>query len=299
MNFTKQFFLSLGLLLPFCMFGQYLDSTSTWFYVRYTPNPFGNYTDFRTIIIDGDTTIQGHTYHKRYRSEKHFFEAYPSGVVTTSSTAKTFFDVVRDDGTAFYTNILGQDTMTLDFTKVLGDSITDWANICTASIDSIETIYLGVTPLKKWHIGDASTTLIYPYIEGIGSVHGSGLFHHCLFFGSPDYGLVCYRKQNDEYIDDTRYDCLTKNSIVKTGHFVEEGIEVFPNPSSGILTIQVKKYWEGHLQVFDIQGQLLLEKEVVGNNFQIDLTPYTAGVYFLRMTAANQTLTSYRKIIRL
>ena len=61
MKINKGLFLGFGLLFPFCMLGQYLDSTSTWLYARFTQNVTGDYTDLRTITIDGDTTIQGNT----------------------------------------------------------------------------------------------------------------------------------------------------------------------------------------------------------------------------------------------
>jgi len=297
MHLYKGLFLGLVLLFPFCMFGQYLDNTSTWLYARFTQDFTGDYTDLRTITIDGDTTIQGNTYYKRFREETHTFTPYPSGTTTSSTTSKTFFDLVRDDGTAFYTNIGGQDTMTLDFTKIVGDSLSDWANVCTIPIDSIEIIYLGVTPLKKWNQGSFSSTFIYPYIEGIGSVHGGGLFLNCLLIGLPDYSLVCYKKQGDEYIYSTDYDCSIHNSITSLDNPIET-VDVFPNPSSGKLTIQLKNNWKGNLLLFDIQGQLLSEKEVHGSTFHIDLNSYTPGVYFLKMIASDKTLTTYRKIIR-
>ena len=180
----------------------------------------------------------------------------------------------------------------------MGDSLSDWSNVCTVPVDSIVTIYLRQTTLKKWHQGSYGTTFIYPYIEGIGSVHGGGLFLNCLFIGLPDYSLVCYKKQGDEYVYSTNYDCSIFNSITSLDNQMER-VNLFPNPSSGAITVQLKNNWEGNLQIFDIQGQLLSEKEVYVSTFQIDLNSYTAGIYFLKMIASNKTLTTYRKIIRL
>jgi hypothetical protein len=76
---------------------------------------------------------------------------------------------------------------------------------------------------------------------------------------------------------------------------IESSIIVNPNPGNGLFTIsgEFNKYATIICEVFDLSGRLILEKIVlvkIGfNEFKIDLTENTKGMYILHLVADEQT----------
>lgn len=60
---------------------------------------------------------------------------------------------------------------------------------------------------------------------------------------------------------------------------------ITPNPSSGIFNIHVMGS-SFKLQVFDLNGKLILNTHSPENKFQLDMQGYSAGLYFLKITTA-------------
>jgi hypothetical protein len=60
-----------------------------------------------------------------------------------------------------------------------------------------------------------------------------------------------------------------------------EAISVHPNPTSGILYLNLPDNYTGHVAVRDIDGKVVYEKDINASNLtNIDLTMYS-GVYFI------------------
>lgn len=66
----------------------------------------------------------------------------------------------------------------------------------------------------------------------------------------------------------------------------ENAISVYPNPTSGQLQIHSEQNMES-LEISDIQGKILARQAAAGNHFSMDLTPFPAGLYFLRINTKN------------
>jgi uncharacterized repeat protein (TIGR01451 family) len=64
----------------------------------------------------------------------------------------------------------------------------------------------------------------------------------------------------------------------------EDGLMVYPNPTSGILVVELADAERIHL--LDLAGRLLVEARVVGNRTLVPLDGLPAGVYLLRVTNA-------------
>lgn len=79
---------------------------------------------------------------------------------------------------------------------------------------------------------------------------------------------------------------------VKTA--VASVLSFYPNPARDYLTIQLPAHLRCHLQVRNVNGQILLEQEA-GNNDRLDLRPLPAGVYFIQCQS-NQESCVYRFI---
>lgn len=65
----------------------------------------------------------------------------------------------------------------------------------------------------------------------------------------------------------------------------ENAIEVFPNPSSGQMTVQVNHpFNKAFVKLYSITGQILMEENnILGNNFTFDISQEPSGIYFLEI----------------
>jgi hypothetical protein len=268
----------------------HLDQTSTWVYYKSVWQGPITTTNYRTITIDGDTTIQGQTYFKRYIQGVD--QVLMSATPTNTIVPRQFFDLVRDDVNSFYTNMNGQDTVILDFTKSVGDSIFI-GSICADSLSQIDTLFLGSAPLRKWNFYSYN---IFPYIEGIGSVANLELGTHCVYTGSPAYGLVCYEKQGEQLILDPNVNCQVYSSIMNTAIDNME-VKVYPNPTSGEVEIEGLSSLEKTIEILNMNGQLLFTKSFNQENLSLNMANYPKGAYFIRITSEKGTLR--KKLIKM
>ena len=69
---------------------------------------------------------------------------------------------------------------------------------------------------------------------------------------------------------------------------------VFPNPSSGVFSIQSKMN-SAQLRVYDLQGNLVLQKSELNLNHSVNLSSLGAGIYTLALS--NEEEVQYRKIV--
>ncbi|CAA6827807.1 MAG: Unknown protein [uncultured Aureispira sp.] len=268
---------------------QHIDQTSTWVYYRSVWQGPVTRTYYRTITIDGDSTIQGQTYFKRSIQGVDVVLASANPVATP--VPKQFLDLVRDDANYFYTNINGQDSLVMDFTKSLGDSISIDGN-CLDSISQIDSLYLGSTPLRRWTFQNYG---IQRYIEGVGSITGYNLGNHCSMIGSL-YGLVCYEKQGEQLILNPTINCQVYNSI--TNKRIESSeINIYPNPTFGQVQIDGLSSVEKTIEVLNANGKLVFVKESNEVNPSLNMANYPRGTYFLRIISEKGTLT--KKLLKM
>ena len=80
---------------------------------------------------------------------------------------------------------------------------------------------------------------------------------------------------------------------------VNNAIHIFPNPSSGLINIELYKIAEAGTQILinDLMGKELLKKDISGqDNLSLELQYLSSGVYFL--TLKNKTGKIVEKLIR-
>ena len=74
-------------------------------------------------------------------------------------------------------------------------------------------------------------------------------------------------------------------------------LNVYPNPMSDLLNIEVAKADQYILNVYTATGQLLLNTEFK-NNYQLNTSNYDAGFYLLRIEDKNGNVQALRKLIK-
>ena len=72
----------------------------------------------------------------------------------------------------------------------------------------------------------------------------------------------------------------------------------YPNPTSDILTLEVKDIEPSNLryQIYDISGKLLQIGLIIGNQTDIDMTNLLPAIYFVKVTQGNKELKTFKII---
>jgi hypothetical protein len=104
-----------------------------------------------------------------------------------------------------------------------------------------------------------------------------------------DYYLIFTDVNGCDFISDA----ITIDNIVGVNDVLsEEGMQISPNPSNGLMTVEIKAELDNkaRLLVWDILGQqILMEKEINSSQkeFPIDLSYLNNGVYFIQLKTNN------------
>ncbi len=67
------------------------------------------------------------------------------------------------------------------------------------------------------------------------------------------------------------------------------GIDIYPNPSTGLFTIATDKEYE--ITISDITGKIILNKMIKDSKNEIDISNNATGIYFVKMKTGNNVLT--------
>jgi len=73
----------------------------------------------------------------------------------------------------------------------------------------------------------------------------------------------------------------------------ENTITIFPNPSTGLINLSLKEK-NNTVKIFDLQGREIYSQKFLSNKFEINLTEYRKGIYFLKVN--NEIGTIIKKI---
>ena len=74
------------------------------------------------------------------------------------------------------------------------------------------------------------------------------------------------------------------------------GLSIYPNPNKGIFTLNIKAK-NVVVEIMNTQGQIVLTKNNVNTNQQIDLSNNAKGIYFVTVTS-NQAVTTQKVIVQ-
>jgi len=81
-----------------------------------------------------------------------------------------------------------------------------------------------------------------------------------------------------------------------------QGLKVFPNPASGRVNLQLGQPLEAplDLRLFNVQGQLLMEKRYAGQQslYQLNVRHLSAGMYVLQLRSGQQWASRKISLIR-
>jgi Secretion system C-terminal sorting domain len=84
--------------------------------------------------------------------------------------------------------------------------------------------------------------------------------------------------------------------VTETQELTSSAIEVFPNPSNGLINIKSEDYFIENVEVYDQLGKLVLASDFNHQYFgKIDLSNSTSGIYMLKINSAEKVI--IRKVL--
>ena len=97
----------------------------------------------------------------------------------------------------------------------------------------------------------------------------------------------------------TSYEGCTQSDTILIAHYywsVEDnmkklGVEVYPNPTAGLLNVNFTDKLPTKLELYSLQGQIVLSEQVKTSNFKIDLHQYSSGSYLIKLNFKDKTYT--------
>ena len=240
-----------------------------------------------SYTFDGDTSINGITYHK---------VVIPSIVRQGGCPNHSvgYFACIRHDTASRIVYYIPRgdsvEKILLNFDLQVGDPfVPAFLNGCFYGRDtvaSIDSILIGNTFRKRW-------VLVYglAIIEGIG--YPTGLFEACLS-GVPDVGssmLLCF-KENGQVLYSVATDSC--NIILATSAIAKELslTSIFPNPfhSNAILRVD-SEYLGSRMTVYNVIGDKIGEYILDSSEYVIKRENLINGVYFYKIeNSKNQSV---------
>lgn len=83
--------------------------------------------------------------------------------------------------------------------------------------------------------------------------------------------------------------CLTA-SIGLEESFLNNQLSIYPNPSNGIIEVELENQTgKLNVEIFNLQGQKLLQETMTSDNFKLDLSHWNNGTYILRIEQDGRT----------
>ncbi len=266
----------------------YLDQSDPYLNWIYNPHIY---------FIAGDTII----------SNKHYQRVLSSGyenhvMGNCCYYYSKYVGAIRQDSIhkkVYYCNAYSTDTLLYDFNLQIGDTLPisyiNNNNQGKNFVSSIDSILIGTSYRKQYHISnyDVNIDSNYVYlIEGIGSTFG------LIYQLTPPFEngntLNCFGQNNVTLYTNPNGNCdLTLN--IKTLNVQNSSFQIFPNPNNGSFTIEPSNSTKQTLQIFDINGKMLLSQPITGKT-TIDVTNLAEGVYNLSLLS-NEGIINKRLII--
>jgi hypothetical protein len=61
------------------------------------------------------------------------------------------------------------------------------------------------------------------------------------------------------------------------------GLSIYPNPTDGILILELVSSISGVIEILNLSDEVIHRKQIQSTTEQIDMTPYSDGIYFVKV----------------
>jgi hypothetical protein len=87
--------------------------------------------------------------------------------------------------------------------------------------------------------------------------------------------------------------CLPANQVNELSN---ADLNLYPNPTTGKVTLKLSKLISGNLAILDVTGRILLSDQLNGLSHELDLSALSSGTYYVQIQSENASLT--KKVIK-
>ncbi len=274
------------------------DSTSEWRILRGFADYYGGCVDYHNSLyyIEGTIMHNGLEFYQIYENGEFFQEImHPPGPCDETYTySGEYVGAIRTENGKVYQYLNDQEYLLLDFTLNVGDTLFSYIST-GLHISSIDSVLVVDQYRRRFNFsnGDICNWMI----EGIG--HEAGLFEPMSMYEFNVSYFICYAEDGIPLYG-------YSNCILNVGYerlsLHEREINIFPNPTSGKITInssepikEIKSYL-----ITDMYGRIISSNSnidpLTGNTIEINIEACKPGVYFMIINF-NDKETMNRKII--
>ena len=252
-------------------------------------------TDNYQKYIKGDTIIGNHLYHKIYQSGYEDWYSYLNGSRKLKYYDDKYLYSIREDSAKrIYLFSSNKEFLVYDFNLTLGDTLPALYAVPKDYIFVVSKID-SVLVLDNYHKRYRMNLGFYnsfDLIEGMGSSYGlaegyTGYYNYTSYF-------LCF-KQDGENAYPNGVECDLISTGIKELNLQNE-IQVFPNPSTGIINISNLPDKPLKLQLFNMLGKLVYETQIQAINYSLNLDFMPGRIYLLKVTDKNKSIV-FEKVI--
>lgn len=255
-------------------------------------------TDDYNLYISGDTTIGIYSYHKLCQNG--FVSAFPCPGAGSYYNGQCGWKLFRQDITnkKIYLFVNGTDYLAYDFNLSIGDSLSSTClSACNDNhIQSIDSVLVGSQYRKRFWISGCGTLNYASLIEGIGSTLGAFAMIATPFESGDD--LWCLRLNNQiVWTSSPGSNCGLTSINEHTAN--SNKILISPNPFSSETTLNsIHTLKNATIYIYNSLGQQVKEMEnTSGQTITLHRDNLPSGLYFIRLTQGNQTITTDKLLI--
>jgi hypothetical protein len=235
-----------------------------------------------SIIISGDTLINGLFYHKLAIVNPVGYK----GAIRQDTLNRKVFIIPPAANT---------EELLYDFTMQVGDTVKGYIEnyLNTKDIvENIDTVLVGNNYRKRWKINSGYS--IY-FIEGIGSTYGLVEYSPGTIVDGPDFSISCFRQNSITIYPDTITNCGLITSV-KPIEIQNDQLRIYPNPSNGSFTIEFDKSLDiKEIRLTDLLGKIIFQQQTE-NRTKIKITNLRNEIYILTIIDKDNLLIN-KKII--
>lgn len=137
-------------------------------------------------------------------------------------------------------------------------------------------------------------TYEWDFGDGVGT---STIANPSYSYGSADTYTVCLEVTTACGVTQFCDDVTVEADVAALSTLSMEGVQVYPNPTSGIVNFKVVNANVKSIEILDIVGKVITKQQVVGELTMIDLNNLNDGTYFYRITDLNNSILAVDKLM--
>jgi len=197
--------------------------------------------------------------------------------------ASIFPDSLPDPGNEFLNVLNGKQ---VDGTAIMNGGTPTTFHYSDTLINGYNEVALNHAPADKRNFATISLGTFAP--NSIKCIDFAWIYARKIADSSPFRSVDSLLKTADfiqDFYDSVNY-CTDGTLQVDKLNTVE--FNVYPNPSNGLVTCISDRNID-RVEVWNMEGELIRTFRIEGKEINLDLSPLTAGVYLLKISAAGET----------